>query len=88
MTADGPIVLSTFGSLARHGYRMDVHCWQRQRWAEVDLAAFPPEMPYVGRWFRCRCGGRCRPTISKAGWASGATRPAKLPACAVDTPTS
>jgi hypothetical protein len=47
--SDGAIFLSTFASLARHGYRMDVHRWRCQRWAEIDLAAFPPEMPYVGR---------------------------------------
>jgi len=65
MTADAPIVLSTFGSLARHGYEMSVHCWRCQRWVEIDLAAFPSEMPYIGRRFRCACGERCRPSISK-----------------------
>lgn len=35
-----------------------------QRWVEMDLAAFPPELPYVGRQFRCARGERCRPTIS------------------------
>jgi len=44
MTADGPIILSTFGSPARYGYRMDVHCWRCQRWIGIDAAAFdrPP----------------------------------------------
>ena len=32
----GTIVLSTFGSLARHGYDMSVHF---QQWVTIDLAA-------------------------------------------------
>jgi hypothetical protein len=60
MPADGPIVLSTFASLARHDYRMDVHCWRCERWVTIDLAALPSEVSYVGRRFRCRCGERCR----------------------------
>jgi hypothetical protein len=44
MTLDGPIVLSTFASLARYGDRTDVHCRRCQRWVTIALAAFPPEL--------------------------------------------
>ena len=64
MAPKAPIVLSTFGSLVRHGYRIDVHCWRCQRWAQIDAASFPPELSYIGRRFRCSCGERCSPTIS------------------------
>jgi hypothetical protein len=74
MPDDGPIILETFGSLARHGYRMDVHCWRCGRSVAIDLSAFPQDMSYIGRQFRCRCGEQCRPTISRAGWASGASK--------------
>ena len=46
MTAEQPIVLSTFGSLVRHGYRMGVHCWRCERGVTIDAAAFPPELSY------------------------------------------
>jgi len=59
-----PIILSTFGSLVRHGYRMDVHCWRCERSVTIDLTAFAPEQSYIGRRFRCSCGERCCPTIS------------------------
>ena len=65
MTLDAPIVLSTFASLARHACEMSVNCRECERWATIDVAAFPPELSYVGRQFRCSCGERCRPTISK-----------------------
>lgn len=88
MPDDGPIILETFASLARHGYAMSVRCWRCERRVEINLAAFPEDMAYVGRHFQCRCGERCRPTIRKAGWASGATGAARLPACADATSTS
>jgi len=65
MVLADPIVLSTFSSLARHGYRMSVHCWQCERWVGIDLAALPLELSCDGRRFRCRFGERCGPTISK-----------------------
>jgi hypothetical protein len=65
MTAEAPIIIATFGSLVRHGYRMDVHCWRCERSVTIDAAAFPAELSYIGRRFRCSCGERCCPTISK-----------------------
>jgi len=65
IAAEAPIILSTFGSLARHGYRMDVSCWRCERSVTIDLAAFPADLSYIGRRFRCPCGERCWPTISK-----------------------
>jgi len=65
MAPEAPIILSTFGSLVRHGYRMDVHCWRCERWVALDLTAFPTELSYIGRRFRCSCGERRYLTISK-----------------------
>jgi len=55
MTADGAIVLSTFSSLARHGYEMGVYCQSCERRVTIDLAAFSPELSHVGRQLRCSC---------------------------------
>ena len=65
MTPEQPIVLSTFGSLVRYGYRMDVHCWRCERSVTIDAAAFPPQLSYFRRRFRCSRGERFWPTISK-----------------------
>jgi hypothetical protein len=67
MTADGPIFLSTFASLARHGYEMSVHCPRCQRSVEIDLAAFQPEPSYIGRRFRCRNSRPYPPIHTAAG---------------------
>lgn len=63
MTAEVDIVLSTFGSLVRHGYGMDVLCWRCERSVTIDAAAFPSELSYIGRRFRCSRGERCCLTI-------------------------
>jgi len=65
MTAEQPIILSTFGSLVRHGYRMGVHCWRCERCVTINTAALAPDLAYVGRRFRCPCGERCCLSISK-----------------------
>jgi hypothetical protein len=44
MGSDGPIVLSTFASLASHGYCMDAHCQRCERWTTIDPTAFPPSI--------------------------------------------
>jgi hypothetical protein len=46
MEPDGPIVLETFGSLARYGYAISVHCWRCERLVEIDSSAFPADMSY------------------------------------------
>ena len=63
-SSEGPIILETFGSLPRYSYRMDVSRWRSERSAPIDLAAFPPELSYIGRRFRSACGERCGPSIS------------------------
>ncbi len=62
---DQPIIIATFCTHVRWGYPMDVSCHVCGRSATIDAAAFPPGLSYIGRRFRCSCGGRCRPSISK-----------------------
>jgi len=45
MAPETPIVIATFGSPIRHGYRMDVHCWRCERWVTIDAAVLPAELP-------------------------------------------
>lgn len=66
MAPEAPIALSTFDLLGRHGHKWTCTDGAAERWVTIDLAAFPPEMPYIGRQFRRRYGGRCWPTISMA----------------------
>ena len=62
MALDPPIIIATFGSPVRYGYRMDVACHRCQRNVTIDAAtAFPPELSYIARRFRCSCGERCGP---------------------------
>ena len=65
MALETPIVIATFGSLVRHGYRMEVHCWRCERSVTIDAAVFLAELSQAGRRFRCSCGERSCPTISK-----------------------
>lgn len=60
-----PIELRTFGDLLAAGYRLDVLCDGCRRVAQLEADRLPLTRPYAGVRFRCRCGARCRPIISK-----------------------
>ncbi len=81
MAEDRSIVLSTYGSLLRNGYRMDVTRWRCERSVQINLAAFPSDMSYIGRQYSCRCEERCWPSISMplANARAGNALPHELP---------
>lgn len=63
ITPKPPIVISTFGDLVERNMTMTLYCDSCGREVRVDPTAFPPDMSYIGKRFRCRCGSIARTII-------------------------
>ncbi|MGR6465434.1 hypothetical protein [Rhizobium sp. PAMB 3182] len=56
------ITISTYGDLARYGYRLNVFCRACQRHVTLDPAMLPAGRSYINDRYRCRQCGSSRDT--------------------------
>lgn len=74
---DEPVNLSTYGDLHRGGYRLDAWCPKCGRNKKLDLAAMPPDKPYMTTRIICSaCGGRAEIRLGGGSKLTGQARPA------------